>query len=152
MNRTKFSLIAKLASVSFLSVLLISRLFFIPVTNGAPIALTILVFSMFIWVLIVTKRLPKVSKTGDDVQVKISENPLPPLVAARTVAFALAGSRAGAILLGSYLAIGLSDFSKIHLVAYSEQAIYSAVSAVLSGLMILISIWLERKCSPPTPK
>lgn len=133
-------------------VFLFSRIFFIPMTTGSPVALTILVFSMFIWVLIVTKRLPKVSKTGEEVQVIIAENPLPPLVAARTVAFALAGSRAGALLFGSYLAIGLSDFSKIHLVAYSEQAIYSAVSAVLSSLMVLISIWLERKCSPPTPK
>ncbi len=151
MSRTKTSTLSKLAIISMLVFLGLSKFLFIPIGSGAPIALAILVFSLVIWVSIIANRLPKIVKEDSTVRVLASTNPLPPIVSARTVAFALAGSRAGAILFGGYIGIAFSDLEKHNVVAYSNRALNSTISAVLSFLMVIISLWLERKCSPPNP-
>jgi hypothetical protein len=158
MQRTSLLDLMKIGIVSFAFIFGFARLFLnisngiVPVNLGSPIALAILDLSMLFWVLTISNRLPRVSKSDDQVQVKSAANPLPPIVAARTVAFALAGSRVGALLVGAYLGLALNAFLKIQIVTYSNQAKLALFSALLSLLMILISLWLERKCSPPKPK
>lgn len=152
MSRTKFSDLFKLVALSFLVGLSIANIGFIPINSLSPIAMGLLVIATLIWVTLVTNRLPKTIKSADELIVKASKNPLPPLSAARTVAFALAGSRAGAILLGCFGGIATTDIFQLQIKAHAERAINSGVSAVFSFLMILISLSLEKKCSPPLPK
>ncbi len=157
MQRTPISTVLKLTAVSFLCAFGLAKYFasssnaLLPVNVGSPISLAILDMAMLIWVLTIVSRLPRIEKTDKEIRVVASKNPLPPLVAARTVAFALSGSRVGSLIFGGYLGLGLSAWSEQNVVAYSANAKYSLVSAFFGLIMIVISLWLERKCSPPKP-
>lgn len=157
MQRTSASTIFKLKLVSFVIAFGFAKFFattsngLLPVNLGSPISLAVLDTAMFIWVLTISDRLPKVEKSGTELKIVAAKNPLPPLVAARTVAFALSGSRVGSFIFGAYLGLGFSAWSKRSVVAYAENANYSFSSAFFGLVMIVISIWLERKCSPPKP-
>ena len=123
----------------------------LPVNSGSPIALAILDLAIFAWTVSVSSRLPKMTKTGESTIAKLSTNPLPPLVAARTVAFALAGSRVGALIFGAYLGLAINATAELQVVAFDNHMKLSALSSLLGLIMVLICLWLERKCSPPKP-
>ena len=148
-NRTKVSDLIKIVLLTFLAGFGISRLIFIPLTYLNLVTLGFTVVAVTIWVSIISKRLPKVKITSDEVFVTASTNPLPPLVAARTAAFALAGSRVGAILVGFNLGIATNAVFNLQVRSLLEQTIISALSALISLFLVLISLRLERKCSPP---
>lgn len=152
MNRTKYSDLLKILLLTFLAGTVVARLGFLPITITTPIALGLLVVAMLIWIINLNDRLPKLVKSDNDVFVKASSNPLAPQVAARTVAFALAGSRTGAILFGVFAGVAAVDLFRLQIAAYASRAIYCGISAGMSFLMILLSLWLEHKCSPPKPK
>ena len=157
MQRTSVTTLLRLALGSFLVVFAIAKLMMttsevlLPINIGSPIALGILVLAMLFWAVTISNRLPKLIKSDSSVSVQISNNPLPPLVATRTVAFALAGSRVGALILGGYLGLALNSLAKLQVIAYENHAKLSFISSVLGLFMILISLWIERKCSPPKP-
>lgn len=157
MNRTSILTVVKLSAIGFTFAFGLAKFFaevsngLLPVNAGSPISLAILDLAILVWVLTISSRLPKVIKDGKEAKVIASTNPLPPLVAARTVAFALSGSRVGSLLFGGYLGLAISAWTKQHIVAYFENAKYSFLSAIFGLLMIAISLWLERKCSPPNP-
>jgi len=156
-QRTTISMILKLSAISFVFAFGMAKFFatysdaLLPINAGSPISLLILDLAMLIWILTILKRLPKVNKSGNEVIVEASKNPLPPLVAARTVAFALSGSRVGSLIFGGYLGLAVSAFTKHHILAYEQNAKFAFASALLGFVMIVLSIWLERKCSPPKP-
>jgi hypothetical protein len=156
-QRTSFQTLLNLSVISFAVTFGFARLFLetlnglLPVNSGSPIALAILDLAIFAWTLSVSNRLPKLSKTDDAVVVKLSANPLPPLMAARTVAFALAGSRVGALLFGAYLGLAINATAEMQVVAFANHIKLSALSSLLGLIMVLICLWLERKCSPPRP-
>lgn len=149
MNRTKVSDLIKIVLFTFLAGFGLSRLIFIPLTYLNLVTLGFTVVAVNIWVSIISKRLPKVKITSDEVFVTASTNPLPPLVAARTAAFALAGSRVGAILVGFNLGIATNGVLNLQVRSLLEQTIISGLSALISLFLVLISLRLERKCSPP---
>jgi hypothetical protein len=157
MQRTYLSALSKFALGSFVVVFAIAKLLMttsdvlLPINIGSPIALGILVAGMLFWAILISSRLPRTIKSDTSVLVQASSNPLPPLVATRTVAFALAGSRVGALILGGYLGLALNSLAKSAVLAYENHAKLSAISSVLGLFMVLISLWVERKCSPPNP-
>lgn len=157
MQRTSFQTLLKLSVISFAVIFGFAKLFLatsnglLPVNSGSPIALAILDLAIFVWTLSVSNRLPKLTKTDDAVVAKLSANPLPPLMAARTVAFALAGSRVGALLFGAYLGLAVNAIAELQVVAFANHMKLSAISSLLGLIMIAICVWLERKCSPPSP-
>lgn len=157
MQRTSFQTLLKLSVISFVVIFGFAKLFLatsnglLPVNSGSPIALAILDLAIFVWTLSVSNRLPKLTKTDDAVVAKLSANPLPPLMAARTVAFALAGSRVGALLFGAYLGLAVNAMAELQVVAFANQMKLSAISSLLGLIMIANCVWLERKCSPPSP-
>lgn len=77
--------------------------------------------------------------------------PVPPLLAARTAALALAGSRTGALVGGFYVGVvvGLAPARES---AYVRELLLAAVLTVVgSALLVAVSLWLERVCRLPDP-
>ncbi len=75
--------------------------------------------------------------------------PMPPLVAARTAALAMAASRAGALMMGLYagIAIGLIPLRSV---ASGAAAFWAAVIASVGALALAAAaLWLERICRIP---
>jgi len=82
---------------------------------------------------------------------KPGTTPVPPLLAARTAALALAGSRTGAVVGGFYAGVLLglvpgreSDYVRTLLLA-------AGLTVVGSVLLVVVSLWLERVCRLPDP-
>jgi hypothetical protein len=72
-----------------------------------------------------------------------------PLVAARTVALALAGSRTGAVIFGLYGGIALRLLQETGVAAGRERLLAAALAS-LGGLVLAgLSLWLERICRLP---
>lgn len=75
--------------------------------------------------------------------------PMPPLVAARTAALAMAASRIGALILGLYagIAVGLAP----NLTTPSaEQSFWASTVASIGALALAAAgLWLERLCRLP---
>jgi hypothetical protein len=75
--------------------------------------------------------------------------PMPPLVAARTAALAMAASRIGALVMGFYagIAVGMAP----SLVTASGLQIFWAASATALGSFALVAaaLWLEHLCRLP---
>jgi hypothetical protein len=72
-----------------------------------------------------------------------------PLVAARTAALALAGSRTGALLLGGYGGLALRLAQETAVAAGRERLLASALAAVGGLVLAGLSLWLERICRLP---
>lgn len=91
------------------------------------------------WTLVARKRLhPEPGKAR-----------MAPLIAARTTALALAGSRTGALLAGGYGGIALRLLQETAVAAGRERLLAAALAA-LGGLVIVgLSLWLEHICRLP---
>jgi len=77
--------------------------------------------------------------------------PLDPFTAARTAVLAMAGSRAGAFLVGGYLGYGgylLADLST----SFRRSLLWPVGASVFTALALtLAALWLERVCRIHTP-
>ena len=74
---------------------------------------------------------------------------MPPLLALRTAALALAVSRAGSVVGGFYLGVAVA-LSPSWDIAYVRGLIIAAlVAAIGSGLLVAAGLWLERICRIP---
>lgn len=79
-----------------------------------------------------------------------SPRPRPdPIVAARTVALALAGSRTGALFLGFYAGIALRLLSETAVAAGRQRLAIAAVAALGGLALSAASLYLERVCRVP---
>lgn len=75
--------------------------------------------------------------------------PLPPLVAARTAALAMAASRIGALAAGFYAGIAAGMVANIA-TASGLQIFWAATSAAIGGLaLVAAALWLEHLCRLP---
>lgn len=114
----------------------------LPVPWSAPAVMVLLALTIGLWARGTRARL----------QRRPGTKPLEPIVAARTAALAMAGSRTGAIVAGFYagVAVALTPYWSI---AYTRQLILVALLTVLAaGLVVAASLWLERICRlPPEP-
>lgn len=75
--------------------------------------------------------------------------PLPPVVAARTTALALAGSRTGAVFAGLYSGIALSFLGALNVVAAQDRLLLCVPVVIGSVALTAASLWLEHLCSLP---
>ncbi len=111
----------------------------LPVPWSAPAVMVLLALALAIWARGTRARLERRPGT----------KPLEPLVAARTAALAMAGSRTGALVAGFYAGVALA-LTPSWSVAYTRELILAAVLTVLAaGLVVAASLWLERICRLP---
>jgi hypothetical protein len=75
--------------------------------------------------------------------------PMPPLVAARTAALGMAGSRIGALVMGFYSGIAIGMIPSIGTPS-GLQAFWAATLAAVGALgLVAASLWLEHLCRLP---
>lgn len=72
-----------------------------------------------------------------------------PLIAARTTALALAGSRTGAVVFGLYGGIAVRLLEELSVAAGRERLLASALAALGGLLLAAFSLWLEHLCRLP---
>lgn len=89
-----------------------------------------------IWALVARRRL----------RPKEGQPRMAPLVAARTAALALAGSRTGALVLGIYGGIALRLVQETAVAAGRERLLAAALAAVGGLVLAAVSLWLEHLC------
>ena len=73
-----------------------------------------------------------------------------PLVAARTAALALAGSRTGAVVFGLYAGLAASLAGDLHIVAARERLLAAGLAALGGLVLCALSLWLEHICRLPS--
>jgi hypothetical protein len=91
------------------------------------------------WALVARRRLhPKPGGTR-----------MAPLVAARTAALALAGSRTGAVVFGAYGGVALRLLQETAVAAGRERLLAAALASAGGLVLAGLSLWLERICRLP---
>ena len=158
MNRTKLSTIFRFALVAGLlgwfldSVMYKSAGAYISVGAGTGIGFALIDASMAFWAFMIRDRLPKlVRDKNDKPQLIRAARPLEPIMAARTAAIAMAASRTGAIGTGFYSGLIIYALPRINAQSALNHVVL-CVPAIIGALaMVVISLWIERRCSPPTP-
>ena len=109
---------------------------YLPVPWSAALAMWLLAIALGIWTLAVRPRLLK----------RPNSVPLPPLVAARTAALALAASRVGAGVFGFYVGVLLVFLADLAVPA-AQAGAWTAGATAVGGLVIVgVALWLEQLC------
>jgi hypothetical protein len=116
---------------------LTSRLFNIYLNTA--LAILLLDLAIFFWGTNFKNRLKRDSKLL----------PVPALVAARTVALAMAASRTGAMLGGFYIAVAMFFVPLLANSVIMQRFINAMVSALVSIWLLFLGLWLERICQVP---
>lgn len=114
----------------------------------AAVALWVLALGVLGWTVLSRERLghkrpsgPAAVSPGADVDRR-----MPPLVAARTAALALAASRTGALIGGFYLGIALGLIG-VRDTPTGSASMAAAVASVLAcAVLVGAALWLERLC------
>lgn len=146
----KIGTVAMVAAAGIAFALLEMADLLLPLRGSMAVALTLTLIAIFIWGKQVKQRLPRTGKNLEgEVALLRAPNPLPSLVAARTVALALAASRSGAVLAGSYLGIAIATATQWQVLAARETIYVAVVSSVLAAGLAWVGIWLERICTLP---
>jgi len=114
----------------------------LPVPWTAPVVMTVLAIAITLWARGTRARLARRPGT----------TPMDPLLAARSAALALAGSRTGAVVAGLYAGIALEFAPRWDVLPVRDRVILAAATVVASGATTAASLWLERVCRiPPGP-
>ncbi|MGA0082991.1 MAG: DUF3180 domain-containing protein [Candidatus Nanopelagicales bacterium] len=117
---------------------------YIPVSLNTAIALIILDAALLYWILIFRNRINSANQKNKDILKR--KTPPHPLVSARTVALAFAGSRAGTLIFGFYAGLLINFLPKIEL-APIQNRIFKAIVIVITSLVLIgLSLWLEKIC------
>lgn len=109
--------------------------------------------ALAIWGWLIRDRLPRPARDEEGNPIVLrAANPLPPLQAARTLAIALAASRAGSLFAGFYAGLAVAAASNLGLQVAQAHLLLSATTAALSVLLALVGLWVETMCAlPPEP-
>ena len=118
----------------------------LPVPWLASVTLLSLAVALLIWTLLCRPRLPRRSKSGDLIR---PTNPLPPLLAARTAALAMAASRVGSIVGGVYLGILIGEIPNASTAAGRSTLLIAGLAALGALVMAVVGMWLEVMCRLP---
>ena len=111
----------------------------VPVPWLAPAALWLLAGAVAWWAVTSRPRL----------QGRPGSKPMPPLVAARTAALGMAGSRIGALVMGFYAGIAIGMMPSVG-TPTGLQTFWAATLAALAALgLVSASLWLEHLCRLP---
>ncbi|MFZ9875939.1 MAG: DUF3180 domain-containing protein [Candidatus Nanopelagicales bacterium] len=117
---------------------------YIPVSLNTAIALIILDAALLYWILIFRNRINSANQKNKDILKR--KTPPHPLVSARTVALAFAGSRTGTLIFGFYAGLLINFLPKIEL-APIQNRIFKAIVIVITSLVLIgLSLWLEKIC------
>jgi uncharacterized membrane protein YoaK (UPF0700 family) len=111
----------------------------LPVPWTMAVAMAMLALALALWARGTRARLS--GRTGT--------KPMDPIVAARTAALALAGSRTGALVAGFYVGVGVALVPDWSVSTVRDRIITSLVTVVCAVLVILAALWLERICRIP---
>jgi len=111
----------------------------LPVPWTAPIVMAVLAIAITLWARGTRARLAHRPGT----------RPMDPLLAARSAALALAGSRTGALVSGLYAGIALELAPGWDIAPVRERVIIAIATVVASGTTMAASLWLERVCRIP---
>lgn len=127
-----------------------------PVRISTPIAMVGWGVALLSWTLHVRRRLPHLARARHERQhpgtpFRMEARPLDPLSAARTVAFALASSRAGSLLAGFYLGVAVMYFPHLESSDVRWRLGYAMASVLIAVGIVGTALWLERSCRLPGP-
>ena len=145
MATTKFRVLLAVAAVAAVVAWCIAALVdtlvgrYLPLPATAAGALWLVVIALGMWGWTVRPRLLR--RPGTE--------PLPAIVAARTAALALAGSRVGAGVAGFYLGVGVFLLPDSQVVAAQSGLLVCAFSALGGVGLVAVSLWLESMCRLP---
>ena len=117
---------------------------YIPVSTNTVIALLLLNLALLYWTVIFKNRLKDARDKNQDILKR--KSPPHPLVAARTVALAFAGSRAASLILGFYLGAILNFLPNLDLSPIKSRISVSLAIIALSAVLLALSLWLEKIC------
>lgn len=117
---------------------------------GTCMSLLAIDLGLLIWIWMIRPRLPqtRMSSEGKPESVRAAK-PVHPLVAARSVALAMASSRAGALASGFYLGVAIVGMWRLSIRMIAEAVAFASLAALLSLLLISLALWLERICTLP---
>ena len=113
----------------------------------AAVALWVLALGVLGWTVLSRGRLSRQPVSGAaTVGVQRPAPPMPPLVAARTAALALAASRTGVLIGGFYLGIALGLIG-VRDTPTGASSMAAAVASVLAcAVLVGAALWLESLC------
>lgn len=111
----------------------------LPVPWLAPVTLWLLAAAVLVWALL--SRPPLQRRPG--------ARPMPPLVAARTAALAMASSRAGAVVGGFYAGVAVAALPALETPAGQETTWAALAAALGSFALVAAALWLEHLCRLP---
>ena len=111
----------------------------LPVPWTVAVAMAMLALALALWA-----RGTKARLSG-----RAGTKPMDPLVAARTAALALAGSRTGALVAGFYLGVGIALVPDWAVPQVRDRVIVALVTVLCAVLVVLAALWLERICRIP---
>lgn len=114
----------------------------LPVPWLAALTMWVLAVALAAWTIVSRPRLLR----------RPGARPMPPLIAARTAALAMAASRTGALVSGLYAGIALGALSIVASrdTPAGQSTLFSAVTACVGALALtIVALWLERLCRLP---
>jgi hypothetical protein len=117
---------------------------YIPVSTNTVIALLLLNLALLYWIVIFKNRLKDARDKTQDILKR--KSPPHPLVAARTVALAFAGSRAASLIFGFYIGAILNFLPNLDLSPIKSRISVSFAIIALSAVLLGLSLWLEKIC------
>lgn len=115
----------------------------------AAVALWVLAIGVLGWALLSRGRLGDGPKSGPSPAAAAPRGPdrrMPPLVAARTAALALAASRTGALIGGFYLGIALGLLGVRDTPTGSASLAAAVASVIACAVLVGSALWLESLC------
>ena len=128
----------------------------VPLSAWTPGAVFMMTVALAIWAVTVRRRLMHLVRARHEKQAPgtpfvMKEQPLHPIVAARTVALAFAASRAGALLAGLYAGMAILLLRHWGTPDVEWRFVLAVITSVLSIVLIVVALWLERMCKLPDP-
>ena len=111
----------------------------VPVANA--ITMWLISISLLVWTLVARPKLLR----------KDYAKRLPPIVAARTAALALAGSRVGSLVLGFYLGLLILNLGLTRTAEVTSRLLTIGAVLVAAVVLIATALWLERLCEVKQP-
>ena len=142
MKPTPLSLLVTLALLAGTTGWAVARLFdsvvgrTLEIPVSAPLTMIVLTLSLFVWTVLARPRLLR----------KKGAKPMPPLLAARTAALAMAASRTGSLVLGLYLGLAIGLWPSWSTQQGRDSVISGVVTAAAAKILVLVALWLERIC------
>ena len=111
----------------------------LPVPWTAPVVMALLALALALWTRGTRARLARRPGT----------KPLEPIVAARSAALAMAGSRTGSVVAGFYLGVALALSGGWDVPYVRERVLLALATVLASAAVVAASLWLERVCRIP---